>query len=207
MYGMVSMAITLLILAMMLIHYRPGVGVGLEGFAVAAVDPRLMPACVERSTDAQAVIHRIADQDSDAAAEFRLLVSKMCCMEADITGASPGVYRTTPLQFRTSHDMEPASALVARCLANAIPVRDVDLIIEKFTKRGHELLDNLTSGCPDAQREFDAVVARLRRALEVSCRQVQPSMDHPLGARDMGFWEPEKVAGLSQYQGVSAAPK
>lgn len=201
------MAITLLILAMMLIHYRPGVGVGLEGFAVAAVDPRLMPACVERSTDAQAVIHRIADQDSDAAAEFRLLVSKMCCMEADITGVSPGVIRTTPLQFRTSHDIEPASALVARCLANAMPVRDIELMIEKFTKRGHDLLDTLTSGCPDAQREFDAVVARLRRALEVSCRQVQPSMDHPLGARDMGFWEPEKVAGLSQYQGVSAAPK
>lgn len=201
------MVIVLLILAMMLIHYRPGVGVGIEGFAVAAVDPRLMPACVERSTDAQSVLHRIADQNSDAAAEFRLLVSKMCCMEADITGASPGVYRTTPLQFRTSHDMEPASSLVARCLANAMPVRDVELVMEKFKKRGDELLGSLTSGCPDAQREFAAVADRLRRALEVSCRQMQPTMDHPLGARDMGFWEPEKVAGLSQYQGVSAAPK
>jgi hypothetical protein len=207
MYGMVSMVIVLLVLALALIHYRPGIGVGLEGFAVAAVDPRLMPACVERSTDAQAVLARIANQDSDAAAEFRLLVSKMCCMEADITGSSPGVYRTTPLQFRTSHDMEPASSLVARCLARAMPPRDVELIIEKFTKRGHELLDTLTSGCADAQREFDAVAARLRKALDVSCRQVQPTMDHPLGARDMGFWEPEKVAGLSQYQGVSAAPK
>lgn len=201
------MVIVLLVLALALIHYRPAAGVGLEGFAVAAVDPRLMPACVERSTDAQAVLARVAGQDSDDAAEFRLLVSKMCCMEADITGNSPGVYRTLPLQFRTSQDMEPASSLVARCLANAMPQRDVELICEKFTKRGHELLGSLTSGCPDSLREFDAVVARLRRALEVSCRQVQPSMDHPLGARDMGFWEPEKVADLSQYQGVSASPK
>lgn len=201
------MVVVLLILAMMLIHYRPAMGVGLEGFAVAAVDPRYMPACVERSTDAQAVLARVANENSDDAAEFRLLVSKMCCMEADITGSSPGIYRTLPLQFRTSQDMEPASSLVARCLANAIPQRDIELICEKFTARGHELLKNLLSSCPDAQREFDAVVARLRKALEVSCRQVQPTMDHPLGARDMGFWEPEKVAGLSQYQGVSAAPK
>jgi hypothetical protein len=207
MYGTVSMVIVLLILALALIHYRPAAGVGLEGFAVAAVDPRLMPACIERSTDAQAVLARVADQNGDDAAEFRLLVSKMCCMEADITGVNPGVYRTTPLQFRTSHDMEPASSLVARCLANAMPPRDVELITEKFTKRGRELLKNLLSSCPDAQHEFDAVVMRLRKALEVSCRQVQPSMDHPLGARDMGFWEPEKVADLSQYQGVSAAPK
>jgi hypothetical protein len=205
MYGMISMVVVLLVLALALIHYRPAVGA--EGFAVAAVDPHRIPACVERSTDAQAVLARVAGQDSDEVAEFRLLVSKMCCMEADIAGSSPGVYRTTSLQFRTSHDLEPPSSLVARCLANALPPRDVDLMIEKFTKRGHALLEATTSGCPDARREFDAVVARLRKALDVSCRQVQPSMDHPLGARDMGFWEPEKVAGLSQYQGVSAAPK
>jgi hypothetical protein len=207
MYGMIAMFAALIILALLLVHYRPAAGVGLEGFAVAAVDPRRMPACVERSTDAQALLARIATLNGEDADEMRLMVSKMCCMEADITGSSPGVYRTVSLQFRTSHDLEAASSLVARCLANAMPTRDVELIVEKFTKRGHELLKNLTSGCADAQREFDAVVSRLGRALEVSCRQVQPSMDHPIGARDMGFWEPEKVAGLSQYQGVSAAPK
>jgi hypothetical protein len=194
-------------LALMLIHYRPAAGVGLEGFAVAAVDPRRMPACVERSTDAQALLARIADLDGDAAAEMRLLVSKLCCMEADMGGSSPGIYRTTPLQFRTSHDLEPPSSLVARGLANALPPRDMELMIEKFTKRGRELLEELTSSCPEAEREFAAVVARLQQTMKVSCSQVQPSMDRPLGARDMGFWEPERVADLSQYQGVSATPK
>jgi len=32
-------------------------------------------------------------------------------------------------------------------------------------------------------------------------------MDKPVGARDMGFWEPDTVADLSQYQGVSAVTK
>lgn len=212
MYGTVTLIVVLLVISMFLIHFRGGAAVGLEGFAVAAVDPQRIPACVERSTAAQAFLARFAEApvgSSPAVDELRLMTSKMCCMVADMTtGPSSGVYRTYPLQFRTSHDMEPASSIVARCLANAIPERDVELITEKFGKRGHELIK--TAGCTDpvaATAEFDRVVAELRAALQTACKRVQPSMDHPIGARDMGFWESDKVAALSQYQGVSAAPK
>jgi len=198
----------LFVLAFMLIHYRPGWSVE-EGFAVAAVDPVQMPACVERSTDAQSLLARIASfpVDDANAAELRLLISKLCCLEADIATPAAGSYRTMPLQFRTSHDMEPASSFVGRCLRNAVRDRDIELVIEKFQTRGRTLLRALLGDCADGAKEFDAVVLRTRMAMNSSCLTPQPSMDRPIGARDMGFWEPEEVAEIAQYQGVSATPK
>jgi hypothetical protein len=165
-----------------------------------------MPECVSRSTDAQKLLARIAEVSSDNADELRLLVSKLCCMEADIMAPSAGVYRTLNLQFRTSEDLEPPSTIVGRCLRNAVNKRDIELIIEKYKGRGHTLVSEL---CDDAAAlaEFDKVVAHLQFAMTSFCLMKQPTMDHPIGARDMGFWEPENVAELSQYQGVSAVPK
>jgi hypothetical protein len=181
---------------------------GQEGFAVASVDPARMPSCVERSTDAQSLLARFATlpASDEAAAELRLLISKLCCMEADITAPSAGKYRTLPLQFRTSHDLEPPSTTVGRCLSQTLPQRDIDLALEKYESRGKTLLSSvLGTDCAEAQREFAAVLARLRQAF-ATCRRAQPSMDHPIGVRDMGFWESRNVANLSGYQGISASP-
>lgn len=197
----------LIVLGLMLVHWKgdslpalPGIE---EGFASAAVDPVRMPACIARSAQAQALIARIPDSGDDAS-ELRLLLSKLCCIEADIKTPAAGVYRTAPLQFRTSHDMEPASTLVGRCLAGAVQKRDVELIMEKFEKRGVELIKRFLGA--GAETEFMAV-ANLTRSALASCCRPAPTMDHPLGARDLGFWEPERVADLSQYQGISASSK
>jgi len=213
----------LIVLAGLLVNYRPEgfVGTerfassgterfassGTERFAVRAVDPIRMPECVSRSTDAQKLLARIAEDSSDTAAELRLLVSKLCCMEADIMAPSAGTYRTMNLQFRTSEDMEPPSTIVGRCLRNAVNKRDIELIIEKYKRRGHTLVSELCANDPAALAEFDNIVAHLQFAMTSFCLMKQPSMDRPIGVRDMGFWEPENVAELSQYQGVSAVPK
>ena len=205
MYGIFAMFVALLVIAFFLIHFKPSQA---EGFAVAAVDPARVPACTERSTSAQSLLARFAEQPltSEAAAELRLLLSKLCCLEADITTPAAGPFRTQRLQFRTSHDMEAASSLVGRCLAGAIPARDVELIMEKFEKRGNELIGEVLSGCPEAVREYADVLDRVRSAL-TSCVREPPAMDHPTGPRDLGFWESSSIADLSQYQGVSAVPK
>ena len=230
MYTLAFLVTSLLVVALILVHVKPAASspIGIESFvsgkerfipvreepptverfSTVAVDEKLMPECVSRSTDAQNLLARIdaypiGDMD---AAELRLLVGKLCCMEADIAAPSAGVYRTLHLQFRTSHDLEPASTLVGRCLRNAVNKRDVELIVEKFSKRGHELIGNLCND-REAYVEFDKVVARLLFAMTSFCFMAQPSMDRPIGVRDMGFWEPANVADLSQYQGVSAEPK
>lgn len=206
MYATIITLAVIVIAALLLVHYKPGVT---EQFAVAAVNPVLMPACVERSVDAQKLLARLAaypvgDEKAD---EMRLIVSKVCCMEADIATPAAGSYRTLPLQYRTSHDMEPASTLVGRCLANAMRDRDVTLIVDKFTERGHVLLKELLAGtCNEATAEFDAVVNQLRLSMVNFCLRPQPSMDKPLGARDLGFWESDETASLNQYKGISASP-
>lgn len=205
MYGIFGLLVALLAVAFFLIHFKPA---ATEGFAVAAVDPARVPACTERSTAAQSLLARFAGQpeSNEAAAELRLLLSKLCCLEADIITPAAGPFRTQRLQFRTSHDMEAASSLVGRCLSGAVPARDVELIMEKFEKRGNELIGELLSGCPEAIREYADVLARVRAAL-TSCVRAPPTMDHPTGPRDLGFWETTSVADLSQYQGISAVPK
>ena len=218
----------LLVLAFLLIQYRPastGESIN-EHFTTVAVDPRLSPACTERNADAQKLLARFAEiPESDAdASELRLLISKLCCMEADISSPAAGLIRTIPLQFRTSSDMDVASSIVGRCRAGAIQNRDIDLILDKFSARGHELVKRMCNS-PVASAEFasrgagglhdvraandelDKVLGKLRWAMTSFCLKPTPSMDHPIGARDMGFWEPDSVADLSQYQGISATPK
>jgi hypothetical protein len=194
----------LLALAFLLVHYKPSVR---EGFSSAAVDPTFMPACAERSTAAQSLLMRIGSIKSDDAEEFRLLVSKLCCLEGDIAAPGAGIYRTMALQFRTSHDMEPPSTFVGRCLRNAVRERDITLVIQKYETRGRELLGKLLSPCNEVDAEFTEVVARTRLAMTNVCLKEQPSMDRPAGPRDPGYWESDEVAELAQYQGISSAPK
>jgi hypothetical protein len=224
MYNTLVLATFLFVLAMMLVHWKPKGGAegfadaGTSGkqaaaalkeeFAVAAVDPARMPACAERSVPAQSLLARFAivPTSDDPATELRLLISKLCCIEADIMTPAAGTYRTASLQFRTSHDMEPASTLVGRALAGAVQQRDVALIMDKFNKRGVELIGQVLGGCADATAEFAAVSNVTRVALSSTVRPA-PTMDKPSGARDPGFWESDRVADLSQYQGISAQPK
>jgi len=199
----------LVVLAGLLMHFKP-VNPLAEGFSGAhAVDKIHMPECVSRSTDAQSLLARIAryPEKEEKAAELRLLVSKLCCMEADIAAPSAGIYRTQHMQFRTSEDMEPPATIVGRCLRNAVNQRDIDLIIEKYKARGLVLITQLCTGdLMEATAEFDKVVARLQFAMSTFCLTPQPSMDRPTGARDLGFFEPKNVADLDQYVGISAQP-
>ena len=215
MYNTLVLAAGLIVLAMLLVHYRPrDIPATEEGFSTAvSVNRSVMPECVTRSTYAQSLLARFGSYPltHEDAAELRQLVSKLCCMEADIAAPSAGVYRTLNFQFRTSEDMEPPTTIVGRCLRNAVNKRDIELILEKFQARGHILIKQLCKGTTvdgaAAAKEFDAVVNRLQFAMMSFCLGKQPSMDKPEGPRDPGFWETDEVAELSQYQGISAVPK
>jgi len=203
MYNVAILTGTLFVLALLLVNYRP-LEARVEGFASAAVDPILSPACTQRSPAAQRILANLSQDESDeGAAELRLLLSKLTCIEADISTAGAGVYRTLPLQFRTSHDMEPPTAFVGRCLRNAVRQRDIDLVMDKYERRGRILV---LSRCRDSMKDFEDVLATTRLAMVSFCLGDQPSMDKPMGARDVGFWAPTDT-DLMQYEGISAAKK
>ena len=221
MYGTLAMMAILLVIVALLVLFRSYSAPSLppysaEGFAVAAVNSSLVPACTERSTQAQSLLQRIATTDENKSLgnegnkeELRLLLSKLCCLEADLITPAAGAYRTLPLQFRTSHDTDAASTLVGRCFRNAIRQRDIDIIVEKFQIRGLELVGNLVdpSEVVEAKEEFMTVINRVKTALQTTCLTYKPQLDAPEGPRDVGFWEPKSATGLAQYQGISAVPK
>jgi hypothetical protein len=221
MYGTLAMLAVLLVIAGLLVLFRSYSASMLppysaEGFAVAAVNSILAPACTERSTQAQSLLQRIAVSDENKSLgnegnkeELRLLLSKLCCLEADLITPAAGAYRTLPLQFRTSHDTDAASTLVGRCFRNAIRQRDIDIIVEKFQVRGLELVGNLVgpNEVAEAKGEFMTVITLVKTALQTTCLTYKPRLDAPEGPRDVGFWEPKTAAGLAQYQGISAEPK
>lgn len=201
----VATVVALCIVALLLVHVKvpeTPAPYSVEGFA-AAVDAEKMPACVNRSAAAQKLLANLPTGNDDAD-EFRLLVSKLCCIEADLTTPVPGNYRTLPLQFRTTHDLEPPSTFVSSCLRNAIRQRDIDLMIEKYTARGNVLLQTL--GCDaDAAATFAELIARTREAMTTVCLAKNPQMDIPAGVRDVGFWETKNVTNLMEYQGISSS--
>jgi hypothetical protein len=209
----------LVVLALLLVHYKPATAIegfsqdGLnlngsrEGFATAAVDPTRMVACAERSSAAQSLLARFHTQTGDNAEELRLLISKVCCLEADVSAPVPGLLRTHSLQFRTSQDTEAPSSIVSRCVRGALRERDIEIVVEKYESRGHELIDGLLGSCQEAHGEFTEIVAKTRSSMFTFCMKPQPQMDRPTGPRDPGYWETDSTADLIQYQGISAEPK
>jgi hypothetical protein len=199
----------LLVLALLLVHYKPAGTSTVEGFATAAVDPTRMVACAERSTAAQSLLARFSDRPTtdDNAEELRLLISKLCCMEADVSAPVPGLLRTHSLQFRTSQDTEAPASIVSRCVRGALQSRDIEIIVEKYETRGRELIDGLLASCQEAHGEFAEIVAKTRTSMFTFCMKPQPQMDRPNGPRDPGYWETDSTADLIQYQGISATPK
>jgi len=196
----------LVVLAGLLIHCKPD---RKEGFTVVAANAAIAPACTLRSEAAQRLLARIAsipvgDADAD---ELRLIVSKACCMEADISSPAAGVIRSLPLQFRTTHDMDVASTIVGGCRSSILKDRDIALVLDKFGRRGHELIDRLIESSPEAHTDLDAVLDRLRWAMVSFCKVAPPNMERPSGPRDPGFWEADETSDLIQYQGISALPK
>jgi len=86
-----------------------------EGFATIALDDVSMPKCFLRSAQAQQLLTELNHDDAPnttngmAYAELRLIVQKVLCMDADITGSGAGAYSTYQMPFATSHDIEPAA--------------------------------------------------------------------------------------------------
>ena len=180
-----------------------------EGFSTIAVDRELMPRCFTRDTDAQAILLALKPAkavDPDAFGELSLILQKMLCVDADVTGAGVGGYQSFQLPFVTQHDLEPAASLVGRCLKGALRSRDLELTIDKWEKRGAVLIQSL-SGCiqngesvrSECQTRFRTVAKRSARTIGQACTSARVSMDIPAGPRDPGYTVPKGLEEQGPY--------
>ncbi len=140
--------------------------------------------------------------------EFKLIVQKLLCMDADITSYGAGEYASLRLPFNTQHDMEPAGTFVGRCLRNAVKERDIAITFDKFKQRGIVLLAALCSDSATkaaAMKKFESIVGRMQANISKVCLKEHASMDIPAGVRDPGYYSPPSLVELGPYQ--NTAPK
>lgn len=181
-----------------------------EGFTTLAVDSESMPKCFLRDADAQQILAELKQSDTQAPApanamalaELTLILQKVLCIDADITGSAAGVYSTYRLPFATAHDIEPAASFVGRCVRHAVRSRDIEVAMDKFEGRGKQLIATLCTEKKQHDRVqslFHDVVARATRNIARTCLSEKATLDRPAGPRDPGFFEPDEVKELRPY--------
>ncbi len=183
-----------------------------EGFATIALDGEAMPKCFLRNVDAQNLLARFQAQkvvspNTDAGMaydELKLILQKVLCMDADITGTAFGTYSTYQLPFATMHDMEPVANFVSRCRRQAVRERDIELTLGKLQSRGEELIKRLCVDKPTAAQavvDFGNIVRSVKNRISTRCLETAATtaISRPPGVRDPGYYQPEAVAELSPY--------
>jgi len=181
-----------------------------EGFATVAVDEDTMPKCFLRNTEAQRLMAQFRGLDvvspgSDAANaynELKLILQKMLCIDADVSGMASGVYSTYKLPFATLHDIEPPPVFVNRCVKRALRARDVEVTMDKYESRGFALIAILCR-CPKKKKiagdMFHEIVADVTRNIIGRCLAEKATLDRPAGPRDPGFFMPPELDKLRPY--------
>jgi hypothetical protein len=180
-----------------LLYLYPGFLGQREGFTTIAVDPTYHPKCFARDAEAQRLLAEVVNSVPNTPEgiqwvdEFRLILTKLLCIDADITGSGSGVYSTMSLQFNTFHDMEPVANFVGRCLNRSLRERDVSLTLKKLETRGSELIMG-TPGVDKAQKQLwvgalHNIATRTSQAIHKVCLVPAANMDRPAGVRDPGY--------------------
>ena len=177
-----------------------------EGFSTVSIDPVNHPKCFSRDAEAQRLLAEVQAAGPSTPEgiqwidEFRMILSKFLCVDADITGSGSGVYSTMDLQFNTFHDMEPVANFVGRCLNRSLKERDINLTLEKLETRGAELLKGMTMVKQEQKELWVAslhnIAMRTSQAIHRVCLMPVASLDRPAGPRDPGFYDTSK--GLSK---------
>lgn len=183
-----------------------------ENFSSPAISPN-DPTCVKRNTDAQALLRMFPQCDSDYKSpsedalnrvELKLILNKLTCLDADVTNSGVAGYNTLQLQFNTSHDTEPITNFVGRCLNGGARTRDIDIIMAKYESRGNELIASLARRLKvdprPAFNKFRNVLSVTNSSLINNCKMKRASLDIPAGVRDPGYSIPFTIEKLAPFK-------
>jgi hypothetical protein len=138
--------------------------------------------------------------------EFKLILSKLCCLKKDLMSTNRVVSATLKIPFVTVHDREYIGDTVGRCFSNSLPPRDLDIIFFTWRDRGLTLLDklctsyNLTDSEEQAANDdFMSVWSDsydVARTVCIPCKKAESS-----SPRDPKGFMPETIRDLGVYLG------
>jgi hypothetical protein len=182
-----------------------------EGFATIALDGETNPKCFTRSPEAQGILKALypmkqaapASKEAMAYNELKLILEKILCIDADITGLGAGPYQTYQLPFATQHDIEPPASFVGRCLKKALRARDIEVEFMKMNDRGNILINTLVYD--DQEREqilatFRNIIVKTAHSIAFTCLSEKANLDRPRGARDPGYYVPHFSLEQGPYE-------
>ncbi len=116
--------------------------------------------------------------------ELKLLLAKLAAFKIDIQSASGTLDATMYMPYVTKHDREQISETASRCISKSIPRRDLDIIVDLWSTRGHELIDALskqTNTSParagSISKLFDAAIADVQTVALSKCLVGDLEMD------------------------------
>jgi hypothetical protein len=141
-------------------------------------------------------------------AELRLLLSKMACFKKDLIGTANVVEATRYQAYATSTDIEPIAETTSRCFAKTIPVRDLDIILDKWSKRAQTLILRLCTSMnmnelqlSSAESLLNALVKDVGDVAHSVCLAGTPTIGGQPVGRELSGVEPPSLQELRPYKG------
>lgn len=187
---------------------------GVEGFFGGVAVGAGEPDCLRTSSEAAQVYSIFANRASSTEEgpadfqEFRLLLSKLSCFKKDLIGTAAVVEATRYQPYATSMDIEPISETTARCFAKTIPSRDLEISLDKWGKRGKELIRRLCTSMNLTEMEsaqadtlFSALMRDVSEVARSVCLSGQPTINGKVAPRQAGGYEPPALSELGEYKG------
>jgi hypothetical protein len=183
-----------------------------EGFAGPARGAGV-PDCLRDSQNASDLVQLFSaisstEDGPDDLRELTLILSKLSCFKKDLMSPSGIVEATRYQPYSTAHDVESVAETTARCLAKTIPPRDLDIILDKWNRRGKELIKKLCTSfnLSDSQLKkadslFKACILDVSDVAESMCLKGEVEIAGTKGPRDVSPYEPPELSELRKYSG------
>lgn len=184
-----------------------------EGFAAA---PHIggLPDCMNASDDSAAIYSTFVSKSStteegaDDLEELTILLGKLACLKRDLMSPGHLVSATKSSPFSTMHDLEPVAETAARCFAKTIPVRDIEIAVDKWATRGKMLLNrlctsySLTSTVQEKTLAlFKSVIEDIKDVMKTVCLKGDATIAGIPTPRMVNGREPDTNSLLGEYKG------
>lgn len=183
-----------------------------EGFAGPAKVG--IPDCLQESSDSARVYEIVSskpqttEEGPDDLREFTLILSKTSCLKKDLLSQSGFVEATRYQVYSTAHDVEPVAETTARCLAKTIPLRDLEISLDKWNTRGKMLLKRLCTSIKlsdkeikEANRLFKKHMDDVSDVAKSMCLKGDVEIAGTSGPHDVSAYVPPNLNELREYKG------
>jgi hypothetical protein len=184
-----------------------------EGFA-GPVKVGGLPDCMNSSDDSALIYSTFLEKAStteegaDDLSELYALLGKVACLKRDLLSPGHLVSATKSATFYTMHDIEPVAETAARCFSKSIPVRDIEIIVDKWNTRGKMLLDrlctsySLTGTVQEKTKSlYKSVMADITEVLKTVCLKGEGTIAGMPVPRMVEGKEADNNIFLGQYKG------